>query len=58
MCYNKEKDVWEVAMKLAIGGDVSVMCDCEELFDKCQTRELFNDVLDAFATADRCIVNL
>ena len=45
-------------MKLAIGGDVSVMCDCEELFDKCQTRELFNDVLDAFATADRCIVNL
>ena len=45
-------------MKIAIGGDVSVKADCEELFANGKGKELFGDVCDVFASCDRSIVNL
>ena len=44
-------------MKLIIGGDVSIR-DSWELFDGCQEKELFNDIIDVFNSADRVMVNL
>jgi len=45
-------------MKLAIGGDVSIKQDCEQLFAECKGKELFNDVIDVFKACDRVLVNL
>lgn len=44
-------------MRIVIGGDVSIK-DSWELFDSCQTKELFSDVTEIFNGTDRVIVNL
>ena len=44
-------------MKLIIGGDVSIR-DSSSLFESCQGKELFNDIIDVFESADRVLVNL
>ena len=45
-------------MKIIICGDVSVKDDCKALFDTCQGKTLFNDVIDIFKQSDRVMVNL
>ena len=45
-------------MRIAIGGDVSVKAECEELFAKGNGKALFGNVCDAFASCDESIVNL
>jgi len=45
-------------MKMIIGGDVCPTIGNAEMFDKVQTKELFNDVLDVFKSADINLVNL
>ena len=44
-------------MRITIGGDVSIK-DCEKQFNDCKSKELFNDVIDAFKGSDRVIINL
>ena len=44
-------------MKIIIGGDVSIK-DSKNLFEEGKSRELFNDILNVFESADRTIVNL
>ena len=45
-------------MRMIIGGDVCPTTGNAEMFDKIQTEELFNDVLDVFREADINLINL
>ncbi len=44
-------------MEIIVCGDVSV-CDSEKLFAEQREKELFNDIIPVFQSADRVIVNL
>ncbi len=44
-------------MRIIIGGDVSI-ADSEELFRNCKGEELFGNIIDAFKSSDRVLVNL
>ena len=45
-------------MKIVIGGDLSVMEDCQKVFESADYKTAFTDVMEVMKASDYTIVNL